>query len=282
MTESEIITEIRRLIRETSPVNVSNTDISAVIKRGVALLGMIIKESAPSYHTKKAVLTSDSHVFTLPSDCLSIRNVWDSATTATAITDATNADPIQITAGTHGISDSDSVLVSGVLGNTAANGIWVNTNVDDDNMTLDGSEGNAEYTSGGYVIKLLQNATKINRKASGNASLTDRYSWYPQNNKLIVDWLDISNDLIIEYSYRPTAVTDIPEEYHDGIIAYGVVRLMRMPGGKDPSFSDKRKVLDEQASVLQEIKENIRSFMQPATEAEPIEDDINWDSYWEY
>lgn len=281
MTESEIITEIRRLIRETSPVSVSNTDISAVIRRGVAMMGMLIKESAPSYHTRKAVLVSDSHVFTLPSDCLSVRNVWDSGTTATAITGATNEDPIQITAGTHGLSDGDTVLVSGVVGNTAANGIWVSGAVDDDNVTLTGSEGNAAYESGGYVIKLLQNATKISRKSSGNASLTDRYSWYPQNNKLVVDWLDISNDLIIEYSYRPTEITDIPAEYHDGVIAYGVVRLMKMPNGKDPSFSDKRKVLDEQASVLKEIKDNIRAFMQTATEAEPIEDDINWDSYWD-
>ena len=197
MTESEIITEIRRLIRETSPVSVSNTDISAVIRRGVAMMGMLIKESAPSYHTRKAVLVSDSHVFTLPSDCLSIRNVWDSGTTATAITDATNASPIQITAGTHGLSDGDTVLVSGVVGNTAANGIWASGAVDDDNVTLTGSVGNAAYESGGYVIKLLQSATKITRKSPGNASLTDRYSWCPQNQKLVVDWLDISNDLII-------------------------------------------------------------------------------------
>jgi hypothetical protein len=269
---------------------------------------MIIKESAPSYHTRKAVLFSLSHVFDLPSDCLSVRHVWDAETNAVAITGATNAEPIQITAPSHPITDGQTVLVSQVEGNTAANGTWYASYIDADNITLQGSVGNGDFTTsktsylydssgtllvdgagaaitydhGGYLIGWRQNLTKITRKAPGNSTLSDRYGWYPQNKKLVVDWLDFSNDIIIEYSYRPTAVTDIPEEYHDGIIAYGVVRLMRMPGGKDPSFSDKRKVLDEQASVLQEIKANIRSFMQPATEAEPIEDDISWDSYWEY
>jgi hypothetical protein len=281
MTETEIIAEIRRLIRETSPVNVANTDISAVIRRGVAMLGGIIKEAAPSYHTRKAVLSSNSHVFNSPSDCMSVRNIWDANGNATAITQATNSDPIQVTAASHGLSDGDVVIVSGVLGNTAANGIWATGSVDDDNVTLTGSEGNGDWTSGGYIIKVDRDLTRITRVAPGNATLTNRYGWYPQRNKIVVDYLDMENDIIIEYGYRPTEVTDIPEEYHDGLISYGVIRLMRMPEPKSPAFSDKRKVLDEQSMVLNEIKENIKAFMQPATESEPIEDEINWNSLWE-
>ena len=37
-------------------------------------------------------------------------------------------------------------------GNTAANGTWTITQIDPDNFTLDGSIGNAAYTSGGVAV----------------------------------------------------------------------------------------------------------------------------------
>jgi len=69
------------------------------------------------------------------------------------ITAASNASPIVLTASGHGIVTSDPVFVDGVLGNTAANGNFVATRVDDDNISLNGSKGNAAYTSGGTVVK---------------------------------------------------------------------------------------------------------------------------------
>lgn len=68
--------------------------------------------------------------------------------TQVAVTGATNASPIQITVGsTTGLSNGDFVTVSGVLGNTAANGTWTIASLTGTTFTLVGSSGNGTYTS---------------------------------------------------------------------------------------------------------------------------------------
>lgn len=68
------------------------------------------------------------------------------------VTAATNATPIAITtASAHGLSTGNFVTLSGVLGNTAANGTWTITVTGSSTFTLTGSSGNAAYTSGGIV-----------------------------------------------------------------------------------------------------------------------------------
>ncbi len=70
------------------------------------------------------------------------------------ITGATNAGPIVITSVGHGLLTGDKVAIAGVNGNTAANNaganpVWVITVLDADHFSLNGSTGNAAYTSGG-------------------------------------------------------------------------------------------------------------------------------------
>lgn len=74
-------------------------------------------------------------------------------TTAKTISAATNASPISVTATSHGFSTNDWVVISGVVGNTAANGVWQITVVDANTFTLNGSTGNGAYTSGGIADK---------------------------------------------------------------------------------------------------------------------------------
>jgi hypothetical protein len=64
---------------------------------------------------------------------------------------ATNATPIQIDATAHGLTTGQVCTISGVLGNTAANGTWTVTYVDANNFTLNGSSGTGTYTDGGQV-----------------------------------------------------------------------------------------------------------------------------------
>lgn len=79
--------------------------------------------------------------------------VWLGACPATvAITGATNATPIKITAAGHGFKTGQKTAIAGVAGNTAANGVWLVTLVDKDNFTLNGSVGSGAYTSGGFAI----------------------------------------------------------------------------------------------------------------------------------
>lgn len=73
---------------------------------------------------------------------------------SSSVTAATNATPIVITSAGHGRSDNDYVLITGVLGNTAANGEWQITYIDANSFSLAGSVGNGSYTSGGTVYFL--------------------------------------------------------------------------------------------------------------------------------
>ncbi len=83
----------------------------------------------------------------LPPDC----------TTAVAgptltITGASDGTPIAVdTATPHGLQTGEQVSISGVLGNTAANGTFTVTVTGPASFTLDGSAGNGTWTSGGTV-----------------------------------------------------------------------------------------------------------------------------------
>lgn len=78
----------------------------------------------------------------------------DVAAYGTAITGATNAAPIVITATAHGRTNGERVLILGVVGNTAANGVFTVANVTTNTFELQGSVGNGAYSSGGWIVPL--------------------------------------------------------------------------------------------------------------------------------
>lgn len=90
---------------------------------------------------------------------LGINATWTSGQQQAAknITGATNATPISITCAGHGYSTGDTVVLTSVGGNTSANGVWEITVTGTDTFTLDGSVGNAAWTSGG-TVKQINNA----------------------------------------------------------------------------------------------------------------------------
>lgn len=69
------------------------------------------------------------------------------------ITGATNATPIVITvAGIHGLyNGQEGVVITGVGGNTAANGTWTITRLTAATFSLNTSVGNGAYTAGGAI-----------------------------------------------------------------------------------------------------------------------------------
>ncbi len=74
--------------------------------------------------------------------------------TATAVTGASSASPIVMTQVGHSFLTGSKVRISDVGGNTNANGTWRITKLTDDTYSLDGSEYNAAYTSGGVSVPL--------------------------------------------------------------------------------------------------------------------------------
>jgi hypothetical protein len=85
-----------------------------------------------------------------------------------AITGATNATPVVITATAHGFTNGDLVLTGSVGGNLSANGIFKIANVAantfelTDPVTGTNVAGSAAYTSGGYAVNLGPSASGDN------------------------------------------------------------------------------------------------------------------------
>src|SRR5574338_284514 len=79
-------------------------------------------------------------------------NAYVTTGTALTVSNATFASPIQITTATaHGYTTGQLVVISGVNGNTVANGVFTITVVNGTQFTLNGTTGNAVYTGGGFV-----------------------------------------------------------------------------------------------------------------------------------
>lgn len=72
-----------------------------------------------------------------------------SAQSTGSISGATNATPIEITSAGHGRTTGQTLTISGVVGNTAANGTFIITVTGANTFTLDGTSGNGAYVSGG-------------------------------------------------------------------------------------------------------------------------------------
>ncbi len=72
---------------------------------------------------------------------------------------ASNSPNIVITSRHHGLTTGASVTISGVQGNTAANGTYTITRLSNDTFSLNGSLGNGVYTSGGTWSLPVPNPT---------------------------------------------------------------------------------------------------------------------------
>ena len=72
---------------------------------------------------------------------------FGSIDTKGVITGATNATPIVITSAAHGLTTGDTVVISGVEGNLAANGVHVVTVIGANSFSLDDSVGDGDYAA---------------------------------------------------------------------------------------------------------------------------------------
>jgi hypothetical protein len=101
--------------------------------------------------------------------------------TLSPITAVTNASPIVITSTAHGLANGQEIIVSAVGGNTNANGTHTVANITADTFELDGSTGNAAYTSGTGIWVTSENSMRSLDNPGGPRShnKTDQYSAYP-------------------------------------------------------------------------------------------------------
>lgn len=255
----------------------SSTDITAMTLLGVLNLGQEIKSCAPSFFKGRKIISSNTHIFDWPSDCETIINVWDTLTNAVDISDATNASPINIEATDHGLEEDNIALITGVGGNTASNGTFKVAYVDDDNVTLDGSTGNAAYTSGGKIIKWSSTFRRFNKKPPREQNLLNRYNWYPEGKTIVIDYLDYTYDIIVDYIQRPDAITDIPSEYHMGLVGWNVMNLIEIPRPDKDGYQDLVSSYSANKSIYLNTLDLIRKNFAPNTEPVELNDMAKWD-----
>lgn len=90
------------------------------------------------------------------------------------VTAATNATPIVLTlATTHNYQSDDWVNVSGVNGNTNANGTWRIIATSGTTITLVGSYGNGVYSGGGAAQPVRKKDFNLKQLASGHGLIVD-------------------------------------------------------------------------------------------------------------
>src|SRR5207249_4776576 len=77
-----------------------------------------------------------------------------------------------ITSAAHGLTTGTQVTITGVQGNTAANGTWTITVIDADTFSLNGSAGNGAYTTGG-TWATTRSVTLVRNRTAANGNTLD-------------------------------------------------------------------------------------------------------------
>jgi hypothetical protein len=224
---------IRRGIREPKPQKVDNADLEQSIDDGVSLIGQRILAAEPDYFRKRVSLNSNTNIFTLPTDCDRLLNVWDMEKNALSVTATADngSGLIRITTAAHGLATNDIVTIHDVGGTTEANGTWKITVISTTTFDLVGSTYANAWTSGGKVFQEEETFNRIVKMASGEATGLNTDKWYLDGSKIVVDDPTFTYDIIINYRYVPsstiaTALTEIPAKFHFGLVSYCVLDLI--------------------------------------------------------
>jgi hypothetical protein len=168
-----------------------------------------------------------------PPTSLGINGTWTSAPLSgtTAITAATNASPIVITSASHGLVTGDTVVVTAVGGNTAANGTWEVTVSSSTQFSLNSSTGNAAYTSGGTVRKRTNTRVQLASVVTQTiASTGPRSAWTASTN--VTATLNTTD--YKEHQYSDSI--DIAAAFTTGKAAYFPTGTLDLSGYQQVSF----------------------------------------------
>jgi len=165
---------------------------------------------------------------------LGVNGVWTSGVlqATKTISAATNATPIAITSSNHGYSTGDTITLSGVVGNEAANGTWEITVTGANTFTLNGSVGSGNRVSGGTLR--LRNNTRIILSSPVTQSIAstgpNRVAWTASANVVTAlntaDWR--------EHSYSDSI--DIGAAFTTGLAAYWPTGTLDLSGYQQVSF----------------------------------------------
>ena len=279
MTAAELRAAVRRDIREPSAITISNAQIDSIIALGGDRVWEALLSSDPTKGEERVSIASNTNVFDLPSDCNKIIKVWDMQDNAEDIAAASNAAPIELTinATSTDRSDDQIVRVHDVLGNTAANGVWLVDGQSANTFELYGSTGNASYTSGGKVFQensVFREMVEINVNA---ASYQNKWQYFLRSGSIVIDYPTFDNDLILDYTRNYSAITDIPAKYHIALVSYGVIQLLRIPVQQDANYEDIKRMQEYHQSRFDSILESINKHFGQSGRPKRLPDVMHWD-----
>lgn len=266
MDQAAITAAVQRDCRNP---RLSSTDITAMTLRGVSFLGMHVKQADPSFYLKTKSITSNTHVFAKPSDCYRIEKVWDMGTNGKAVSGAADHGDgtIDLTITAHGFTSNDIINVHDIVGTTEANAVWKITSVDANTVTLIGSTYANAYTSGGRAYVIPLNPEPIEKIVLRDATNYNPNHWYPHGSNIVVDDKTFTNDIIIDYEKTTSSITDIDASFHEGLVSFCVVQLIRIPAPKDPTYKDlveqKRFHQSTLDFIISEIYRNLKATSEP-------------------
>lgn len=167
---------------------------------------------------------------------LGINGTWTSAAlqATKSVTGATNATPISITCTAHGYSTGDTLVITGVGGNTNANGTWEITVTGANTFTLNGSSGNANYTSGGTAR--LRNNTRIKLASALTQNIAStgpgRAAWTAAAGGNVTTSLDATSFK----EHRDSDSIAITAAFTTGLAAYWPTGTLNLSGYQQVSF----------------------------------------------
>ena len=128
------------------------------------------------------------------------------------LSNATFATPIVVTSVAHGLATGDWVTVTGVRGNTSANGAFEVQRNGDDTFTLVSSIGNAAYTAGGFWTAAARYIQFSSVPVSAEAKVTRRQVLRNTTGQTDTFYVDLDttdlSDTILESPLEDTRLDD--------------------------------------------------------------------------
>lgn len=142
-----------------------------------------------------------------------LSNKFSPAVTTATVTAATNASPIQITTqAAHGLSTNQIVKITGVMGNSNANGIFVARVVDATNFTLYMGDvatmGSGPYNSGGTIVTGVTQIVYDNVQVPTESKVVRRQILRNQDGSTAVFYVDIDTTDLTSTTFYSSATSD--------------------------------------------------------------------------
>ncbi|MCK9597401.1 MAG: hypothetical protein M0R06_00095 [Sphaerochaeta sp.] len=278
MTDAELTTLIRRMTLSEAPGGLGSSILATAKAEAINLLAQLITSASPESFEKKVVISptnTNVPIFAIPSDCRSVKKIWDyygTAGTISAIAD-NGSGLIRVT---HDMTleDGQVITIHDVAGCTEANDTWQVDYVDATNVDLVGSTFTNAYTSGGriFIERPETYEYPLTRRGSNFSSANDDTKFYSRKDNIIIDDPEFTNDIIVLYRYFPSALSEIPDHLHFGIYAFASIMLIGSPTSKDPNYGILQKNLTL-CQGLWDTAQRLAKSYRPVLENDNISDE---------